>query len=62
MSGWLVVLGCAAVAIPALAAFVLARKISEAKQRKAVEEARQRMDRVRDHLPNTAERLRDGRF
>tara|TARA_Y100000817_G_C16779538_1_gene509901 strand:+ start:883 stop:1074 length:192 start_codon:yes stop_codon:yes gene_type:complete len=60
---WLVVGGCAALAIPAIAAFFVARKISQAKQRKAVEEARQRMDAVDDHVPHhTAERLRDGRF
>ena len=59
--GWLVVLGGGAVAIPAIAAFFVARKIAEAKQRKAVEEARQRMDSVRDHVPHhTAERLRNG--
>ena len=62
MSGWLVALGCAAVAIPALAAFWVAGKIAKAKQRKAVEDARQRMDAVSDHLPHTAERLRDGNW
>ena len=63
MSGWLVVLGCAAVAIPALAAVWVAGKIAKAKQRKAVEDARQRMDSVRDHVPHhTAERLRDGNW
>ena len=61
MSGWLVVLGCAAVAIPAIAAFWVAGKIAQAKQRKAVEDARQRMDRVRDGVPQyTRDRLRDG--
>ena len=61
MSGWLVVLGCAAIAIPALAAFWVAGKIAQAKQRKAVEDARQRMDRVRDGVPQyTRDRLRNG--
>ena len=61
--GWLVVLGCAAVAIPALAAFFVAGKIAKAKQRKAVKDARQRMDSVRDHVPHyTAERLRNSNW
>tara|TARA_R100000406_G_scaffold50697_1_gene34366 strand:- start:134 stop:304 length:171 start_codon:yes stop_codon:yes gene_type:complete len=54
--------GCAALAVTAIAAFFVARALAKAKQRKAVEEARQRMDRVPDHLPHTAERLRHGRF
>lgn len=64
MSGWLVVFGCAAVAIPAIAAFWVAGKIAQAKQRKAVEEARQRMDAVRDDKPPryTAERLRNSNW
>lgn len=64
MSGWLIIFGCAAVAIPAIAAFWVAGKISKARQRKAVEEARQRMDSVSDHVPphHTAQRLRDSRF
>ena len=60
MNGWLIMAGCAAVAIPAIAAFWVARKISEAKQRKAVEDARQRMDAVRDGVPHyTRDRLRN---
>ncbi len=63
MSAWLIIFGCAAVAIPAIAAFWVAGKIAQAKQRKAVEEARQRMDRVRDGVPQyTRDRLRDSRF
>ena len=61
--GWLVVLGGGAVAIPAIAAFFVAGKIAKAKQRKAVEDARQRMDSVRDHVPHyTAERLRNSNW
>ncbi len=61
---WLIVGGCAAVAAPAAAAFWVAGKLAQAKQRKAVEEARQRMDSVSDHLPPsfTAERLRNSDF
>lgn len=63
MNGWIVMAGCAALVIPAIAAFFVARKIFQAKQRKAVEEARQRMDAVvHNDLPHTAQRLRDGRF
>lgn len=62
MNVWLVMAGCAALAIPAIAAFFVARALAKAKQRKAVEEARQRMDRVPDHLPHTAERLRNSSF
>ena len=63
MIAWLVVGGCAAVAIPAIAAFWGARALAKAKQRKAVEEARQRMDSIADdNLPSTAKRLRDTHF
>ena len=63
MNAWVILAGCAALAATAIAAFFVARKISKARQRKAVEEARQRMDAVRDHVPHhTAERLRHGRF
>tara|TARA_R100001129_G_scaffold167012_1_gene134394 strand:+ start:4813 stop:5007 length:195 start_codon:yes stop_codon:yes gene_type:complete len=64
VNAWLVVAGCAALAATAIAAFFLARKISEAKQRKAVEDARQRMDAVRDNVPryHTRDRLRNSRF
>lgn len=63
MSGWAIVAGCAALAATGIAAFWVAGKISKARQRKAVEEARQRIDAVDDHVPHhTAERLRDGRF
>jgi hypothetical protein len=63
VNGWLIMAGCATVAIPAIAAFWVARKISEAKQRKAVEDARQRMDAVRDGVPQyTRDRLRNSSF
>ncbi len=63
-NAWIIILGCTAVAAPAAAAFWLAGKLAKAKQRKAVEEARQRMDSVSDHLaPSfTAERLRNSDF
>ena len=60
MNVWAIVAGGAALAVTAIAAFFVARALAKAKQRKAVEEARQRMDRVRDHVPHhTAKRLRD---
>lgn len=64
MNAWLVVAGCAALAIPAVAAFFVARTLEKAKQRKAVEEARQRMGSVSDHLPpsHTRDRLRKSDF
>ena len=63
MNGWLIMAGCAAVAAPAIAAFWVAGKIAQAKQRKAVEDARQRMDAVRDNVPRyTRDRLRNSDF
>ena len=63
MNGWLIMAGCAAVAAPAIAAFWVAGKIAQAKQRKAVEDARQRMDAVRDNVPRyTRARLRNSDF
>ena len=64
MNGWLIMAGCAAVAAPAIAAFWVAGKIAQAKQRKAVEEARQRMDAVSGDRPphHTRDRLRNSRF
>ena len=63
MNGWIVVAGCAALAATAIAAFWVAGKIAQAKQRKAVEEARQRMDAVGDHVPHhTRDRLRNSDF
>ncbi len=61
MNVWAIVGGCAAVA--AVAAFLVARALVKARQRKAVEEARQRMDAVSDHVPHhTRNRLRDSSF
>jgi uncharacterized membrane protein len=63
VSGWVALAGCAALAVTAIAAFFVARALAKAKQRKAVEDARQRMDAVSDHVPQyTRDRLRNSRF
>ena len=62
MSGlvWAIVAGGVALSI---GTFFMARALVQGKSRKAVEEARQRMDSVGDNPPHhTAERLRHGRF
>tara|TARA_R110002012_G_scaffold54_2_gene153 strand:+ start:3721 stop:3909 length:189 start_codon:yes stop_codon:yes gene_type:complete len=57
---WAIVAGGVALSI---GTFFMARALVKGKSRKAVEEARQRMDSVRDHVPHhTAERLRNNRF
>lgn len=63
MSGlvWAIVAGGVALSI---GAFFMARALVKGKARKAVEEARQRMDAVSGDKPphHTAKRLRHGRF
>lgn len=63
MSAWIVVLGCAAVAAAAVAAFFLARSRAKAKRAEDALRAADRMRLVPDaDLPSTARRLRDSRF
>lgn len=63
MSAWVIVAGCAAAAIAAAAAFVVAR---DRAARQRAEDALRAADRMRlvpnRDLPSTARRLRDSRF
>lgn len=63
MSAWQIILGCAAVAIAAAAAFFLARDRAARKRAEDALRAADRMRRVPDaDMPSTAKRLRNSRF
>ena len=63
MSAWVIIAGCAAVAIAAAAAFFLARSHAKAKRAEDAARAQDRIRRVAaTDMPSTIKRLRDSGF